>query len=91
MEAQSQALPCLSTNVSAIPELIEHGETGVLVPPGDPAALADALARLIRTPDVRDRLGAAGFRRVHDRFSITACVEPLAARFGLPPAAVAAQ
>jgi len=91
MEAQSQGLPCIATRVSAIPELIEHQVTGLLVPPGDPAALAAALAHLIRDPRARDDLGAAGCRRVRADFSLTAGIDSLAARFGLPPAAAAAQ
>jgi glycosyltransferase involved in cell wall biosynthesis len=68
MEAQSQALACLSTNFSAIPELIVDGETGVLVPPGDAAALSAALERLIRSPEERERLGTAGYARVRRDF-----------------------
>ncbi|MBT6117752.1 MAG: glycosyltransferase family 4 protein, partial [Rhodospirillaceae bacterium] len=60
VEAQSQGLACLGTCVSAIPELIRDGETGLLVPPGDPPALAEALARMIVDPALRARLGAAG-------------------------------
>jgi glycosyltransferase involved in cell wall biosynthesis len=84
MEAQSQGLACLSTDVSAIPELIEDGESGVLVPPDRPDLLARALERLIRFPDLRARLGGAGLRRVHSRFSVEAGLDRLAARFGLP-------
>ena len=91
MEAQSQGLACLATTVSAIPELIEHESTGVLVEPGDPAALAEALVRLIREPDTRARLGAAGARRVRDYFAMGAGIDALAARFGLPGVAEAAQ
>ncbi len=91
MEAQSQGLACLSTRVSAIPELIEDGATGVLVPPDDPAALAAALARLIQDPEARTRLGAAGARRVRDRFAMEAGIDALAARFGPPPPAQAAE
>jgi glycosyltransferase involved in cell wall biosynthesis len=91
MEAQSQGLPCIATRVSAIPELIEHQATGLLVPPGDPAALAAALAQLIRDPRARSDLGAAGCRRVRADFSLTAGIDTIAARFGLPPAAAAAQ
>src|SRR5690606_15495250 len=50
MEAQSQRLAVLSTRVSGVPELIEDGVTGMLVPPGDPAALSAALAALIADP-----------------------------------------
>lgn len=69
MEAQIQALACLSTRFSAIPELIRDGETGVLVEPGDAAALSAALDRLIRSPEERNRLGEAGCRRVREHFS----------------------
>ena len=50
MEAQNQALACLSTDFSAIPELIVDGETGVLVPPGSVPHLAKALGDLIASP-----------------------------------------
>ena len=63
LEAQSQKLACVSTRVSGIPELIDDGATGVLVPPRSPAALADALLRLIGDPALRRRLGDAGFAR----------------------------
>ncbi|MEE8187892.1 MAG: glycosyltransferase [Kiloniellales bacterium] len=91
MEAQSQDLACLSTDVSAIPELIEHDATGGLVAPEDTAALAAALERLIREPQTRARLGAAGAARVRERFAMDAGIEALAARFGLPPAVRAAE
>jgi glycosyltransferase involved in cell wall biosynthesis len=84
-EAQSQRLACLATRLSGIPELIEDDRTGVLVAPGDPAALAAALARLIRDPELRIRLGAAGEARVRAQFDAAAAIEALAARFGLAP------
>ena len=68
MEAQTQALACLSTNFSAIPELIIDGETGVLVPPGDVEALAKALTELIRSPERRKAIGMAGYERVRRDF-----------------------
>jgi len=77
MEAQSQGLACLSTRVAAIPELIEEGVTGDLVAPGDPAALAAALERLIRDPARRAELGLAGFRRVRRDFAATAGIDLL--------------
>ena len=81
LEAQSQGLPCVATRVSAIPELIEDGVTGVLSPPGDPAALAGALVRLLRDPSLRRRLGAAGERRVRTGFSAVVGADRLAAKF----------
>ncbi|MDA0702438.1 MAG: glycosyltransferase family 4 protein [Proteobacteria bacterium] len=83
VEAQSQGLACIATRVSAIPELIRDGETGLLVPPGEPQTLAEGLARLIAQPELRARLGAAGRDRVTTAFSLEACLDPIAARFGL--------
>ncbi|NBC34340.1 MAG: glycosyltransferase [Alphaproteobacteria bacterium] len=68
MEAQATGLACLSTAVSAIPELIDDGVTGRLVASADPAALAAALAALIGDPSERSRLGAAGAERVRRDF-----------------------
>jgi glycosyltransferase involved in cell wall biosynthesis len=87
MEAQSQSLACLSTTVSAIPELIVSDETGLLVPPDDVAALAGALAQLIAAPEERRRLGAAGEARLKRHFGHRAGIARLAALFGLPEAA----
>jgi glycosyltransferase involved in cell wall biosynthesis len=87
MEAQSQSLAVVATRLSAVPELIDDGQTGLLVPPGDSAALAAALARLIADPDLRARLGRAGFEKVRGRFGMAAGIADLARRFGLPPAA----
>ncbi|HZT86341.1 MAG TPA: glycosyltransferase [Stellaceae bacterium] len=83
VEAQSQGLVCLATNHAGIPELIEDGVNGVLVPPGDPTALAAALAALIEDPACRVRLGAAGERRVRSRFDMRNGIAALAERFGL--------
>ncbi|MAF96594.1 MAG: colanic acid biosynthesis glycosyltransferase WcaL [Rhodospirillaceae bacterium] len=83
MEAQSQGLACVSTALSAIPELIVDGETGVLVPPGDEESLAAAVAELIADPDLRARLGAGGHRRVRERFSHDRDLDRLARKFGL--------
>ena len=87
MEAQSQALAVVSTRFSAIPELVRDGATGRLVEPGDRPSLARAIAALAAAPDLRARLGRAGRERVHARFALDACIEPLAARFGLARAA----
>lgn len=78
MEAQSQGLACLATRVAAIPELITDGESGALVPPEDPAALAATLARLIADPAERRRLGQAGQRRVRADFDMKGGIDALA-------------
>ncbi len=91
MEAQSQGLACLSTRVSAIPELIEDGATGCLIPPGDPAALAAALDRLIRDPKTRAKLGDAGAHRVRTHFEMGVGIDTLLAYFGADSVQAAAQ
>ena len=83
MEAQSQGLACLSTGVSAVPELIENDVTGVLVEPGQIDALKIALEHLITDPDMRERLGKAGEIRVHESFSHEQNLQLLAHKFGL--------
>jgi len=81
MEAQSIGLCCLSTRVSAIPELIEDGRTGRLVPPGDAKALGGALEDLIRAPQDRDRMGKAAATHVRTHFASAPGVDHLAEKF----------
>ena len=83
MEAQSQGLACVSTRVSAVPEVIDDEVTGLLVPPEDPTALADALRRLIVSPALRSKLGAAAARSVRAKFSHGDTVGDLAGQFSL--------
>ncbi len=82
LEAQSQRLPCISTRVSAIPELVIDGESGLLVPQEDEVSLATALENLISNPTLRHRLGEAGFRRVRETFSHEKGIATLANKFG---------
>lgn len=83
MEAQSQGLACVATDVSGIPELVLDGETGLLVPPGAPEALAGALAALIGDPARRAELGRRGQARLVAEFSHDAWIDRLAVKFGL--------
>src|SRR3546814_17386844 len=78
MEAQSQGLACLATRMAAIPELIDDGRTGVLVPPEDAGALAAALARLVADPAERSRLGRAGQPRIRTEFDMKGGIDTLA-------------
>jgi glycosyltransferase involved in cell wall biosynthesis len=87
LEAQSQRLAAVATALPGIAELIEPEITGILVPPGDPPALAAALERLIRHPQERARLAAAAEVRVRTRFTLDAGIERLAEKFGLRQAA----
>jgi glycosyltransferase involved in cell wall biosynthesis len=68
LEAMASAVPVVATRVGGLPELVAHGETGLLVEPEDPAALADALDSLLRDPARRRALGGAGALRAADRF-----------------------
>ncbi len=70
MEAMASALPVVGTQVNGIADLVVDERTGLLVPPADPDALADALERLLRDPALRRQLGDAGRRRIVERFSL---------------------
>ncbi|MGH7173681.1 MAG: glycosyltransferase [Gemmataceae bacterium] len=70
LEAMASGLPIVATRVGGNPEVVADGETGILVPPQNPPALAEALLRLRRQPDARVCLGAAGRRRVETQFDI---------------------
>ena len=83
VEAQSQSLPCVATRVSAIPELIRDGSTGLLVAPESPEALARAIESLILDPVRRRELADAGRSRVASEFDLEGNIERLAAKFGL--------
>jgi glycosyltransferase involved in cell wall biosynthesis len=64
LDAMACGVPCVGTRVEAVPELVRHEETGLLVPPGDPAALALALERLLGDPALARAMGARGRARV---------------------------
>ncbi len=84
MEAASQGLPAVSTRVSAVPEFVRAGESGLLVEPEDPHAFAAALAALIRNPAERAAMGRAAYARLRAGFSFEAGIDRLAERFGAP-------
>jgi glycosyltransferase involved in cell wall biosynthesis len=69
LEAMNHATPVVASRVGGIPDIVEDGVSGLLVPPGDAAALAAALQRVLDSPDLARRLGEAGRRRLHERFS----------------------
>jgi glycosyltransferase involved in cell wall biosynthesis len=71
LEAMALSRPVVASAVGGIPEMIEHGRTGLLVPPREPAALAASIVRLLTDHPYADTLGRAGHDLVHERF----CVE----------------
>jgi glycosyltransferase involved in cell wall biosynthesis len=70
MEAMSCGLPVVASRISGVPELVEHGRSGLLTPPGDARAIAEALERLARSPALRRRLGRAGRDTVVEHFDL---------------------
>ena len=81
MEAMAMEIPCVSTFVAGIPELIRNDIDGILVPPSDDRALASAIKRLIDDSALRRRLGVAARRRVMDKYNLDRNIEVLAQIF----------
>ena len=75
VEAMGSALPCVTTNVGALPELVDDGVTGLLVPPREPAALAEALINLLSDPARAERMGRAGQKKVVEQLTWRAVAE----------------
>lgn len=81
MEAMASALPCLSTRIAGIPELIEDGKDGLLVPPSDIDALAKQIVALADDRELRQRLGEAGRLKVAAVYDLERNVGQLAETF----------
>ncbi|MCA1584021.1 MAG: glycosyltransferase family 4 protein [Acidobacteria bacterium] len=75
LDAMAMGLAVVGTNAGGISEAVVHGETGLLVSPGDPEALAEAIVSLLKAPDVRRRMGEAGRTRVLEHFGVGRLVE----------------
>ena len=70
LEAMALGTPCISTDVTGIPEVLRNGETGLMVPQRDPAALADAIEKLLADPELRVRLAGRARRLVEAEFDV---------------------
>ena len=70
MEAQLSGLPVVATRHAGIPEVVIHGQTGLLVEEGDVKGMAAAIERLLRDPALCNQLGAAGRRHVEQGFTL---------------------
>ncbi len=77
LEAMTQGTPVVACRVGGIPEVVADGKTGILVPPRDPPALADAIERLLADPSSARRLGEAGRAEVVPRFTWESVAERL--------------
>ena len=74
LEAMSAGRPAVCTAIGGVPEMIEEAETGYLVPPHDPEALADRLVHILSDSELAHRMGRAARARVEALFSLRACV-----------------
>ncbi len=84
-EAAACGLPVVAAAASSLPELVAHAETGLLVPPRDPARLAEAMARLLSDPELAARLGRGGRVRVLARFTRARMLDQLEALLDAAP------
>lgn len=84
LEAQSQRVACVATRVSGIPELIDHGETGLLAAQNDDRELARALRLLLGDAGLRAKLAAAGYKKVREEFPLQRGIGQLMEKFGAP-------
>lgn len=75
LQAAASAVPVVASRAGGIPEAVVDGENGILVPPGDPAALAEALSSLLSDQGLAEAMGQAGRALVRERFSVDRMVE----------------
>jgi glycosyltransferase involved in cell wall biosynthesis len=75
LEAMRAGLPVIATKVNGIPEEVEHGKTGLLVPDKDVKEVAKALSTLIESPDLRQQMGEAGRQKFLEEFTIERMID----------------
>jgi glycosyltransferase involved in cell wall biosynthesis len=68
LEASAMELPVIASDIHGIPDVVRDGRTGILTPPRDVTAIADAIARLLNDPELRGRMGAAGRAYVEQHY-----------------------
>lgn len=69
LEAMAYSKPVIATDVGGIPEIVVNDQTGIIIPPGDEKALADAIKQLITTPSLMEKMGKAGYERYQQYYS----------------------
>ncbi len=80
MEAMAVRRPVIASRIGGLPDIVDDGRTGLLVPPGDPVALAAAMGRIASDPELRLRMGDAAAQKVR-AFMVSAVVERLEAAY----------
>ena len=75
VDAMAASKPAVATTAGGIPEVVVHGETGFLVPPKDPKAMAERIVQLLKDDALRRRMGEAGLARARERFTVERMVE----------------
>jgi len=81
IEALAAGKPCITTNVSSMPEIVSHNETGLIVPPKSVAALYGAIKKLIAQPELRQEMGQRGRQVVQQKFTLQTMVDQYEALF----------
>jgi len=75
LESMAASLPMIVSDVGGNAEAVIHGETGLVVPAGDPKALAEAIAELVGAPERCHAMGQAGRTRIEQSFSMETCIK----------------
>jgi len=81
LESMAMGVPVLATRVSAIPELVEDGRTGLLVDPGEPEAMAQSMVKLLSDAELRHRIIDTAGQRVREEFDNQKLIQKLAEIF----------
>jgi glycosyltransferase involved in cell wall biosynthesis len=82
LEAMAMCKPVVATATGGLPEIVQHGETGIVVAPGDPEALGQSVSRLLQDPARCKQFGEAGRTRVATHFTIEAMMDQLVSGYG---------
>lgn len=77
LEAMVMNKPVVATDVGGIPDVVDDGITGILVPVGDANALANAIQKLLRDPQLRTQMGTAGYKKISEQFSAATMVQKI--------------